>query len=131
MDRKGGLGSKDKDGYVILKVKGKQFKYHRIVWLICKGYYPKKEIDHINRNRADNRIENLRECTRQENIINRTAKINEKTGVQGVYLDEVTNGLKAKYTFHFQGKSYRFRNLQDAVSKREELWKGYYGYNKN
>ena len=58
-DRKGGLGSVDKDGYLIIKVKGKQFKYHRVVWLLCYGQFPKKELDHIDRNKLNNRIENL------------------------------------------------------------------------
>jgi hypothetical protein len=130
LDRKNGLGSKDKDGYIIVKVKGHQFKAHRIVWFLCKGYWPTKEIDHINRNRADNRIENLRECTRRENILNTTIKENKNTGVKGVYLDN-TKGLKAKYTFHFQGKTYRFRNLLSALDKKEQLWKDYYGSNRN
>ena len=65
-DRKGGNGSLDKDGYLIIKVKGKQFKAHRIVWLLNKGNFPKNELDHKNRNRTDNRIENLRESNRKE-----------------------------------------------------------------
>lgn len=130
IDRKGGTGSIDKDGYLIIKVKGHQFKAHRIVWFLCKGYWPTKEIDHINRNRTDNRIENLRECTRQQNILNTTIKKNKDTGVNGVYLDK-TKGLKAKYTFHFQGKTYRFRAINEALLKKEELWKDYYGYSRN
>lgn len=43
---------------------------HVVVWAICKGSYPNSEIDHINGVRSDNRIENLRECTRSENIYN-------------------------------------------------------------
>ena len=58
-DRKNSLGSYDKDGYLILKIKGKQFKAHRIAWLLNYGEFPKGEIDHINRCRTDNRIENL------------------------------------------------------------------------
>lgn len=122
-DRKNSNGSKDKDGYIIYKVKGKQLKMHRIVWLLNYGVFPTKEIDHINRVRNDNRIENLRECTRIENIENTTKKINKDTGVVGIYLDKVTKGLKAKYSFRFKNKSYRFRNLEEAVLRRKELWK--------
>lgn len=129
-DRKNSLGSKDKDGYTIIKVKGKQFKAHRIVWFLCKGYVPNKEIDHINRNRSDNRIENLRECDRKQNILNTTTCINKETGVVGVHEDK-TKGLLAKYTIKFQKKTYRFRNLSEAIQKREELWKDYYGYSRN
>ena len=130
-DRKNSLGSLDKDGYLIIKVKGKQFKAHRLVWFLCKGEFPKGEIDHINRNRLDNRIENLRECDRKQNILNTKTKINKKTGTSGIYLDESTKGLKAKFSFHFQGKSYRYRTLNEAIIKRENLWKDYYGFSKN
>lgn len=50
-DRKNSNGSLDKDGYLILKVKNKQFEAHHIVWLLNYGDFPKQEIDHINRNR--------------------------------------------------------------------------------
>lgn len=82
----------------------------------------KKEIDHINRDRKDNRIENLREVNRTENVRNTTKKINPDTGVYGVYKDKATKGLKKVYTFHFQDKSYRFYTVEEAVNKRKELY---------
>ena len=85
-DRKGGLGSKDKDGYLILKIKGKQYKAHRIAWFLFYGEFPKGEIDHINRNKQDNRISNLRIVSRIDNIKNRLVKPNSDTGVIGVHL---------------------------------------------
>ena len=120
-DRKNGNGSLDKDGYLIIKVKGKQFKAHRLIWFLYYGEFPQKEIDHINRIRTDNRIENLREVSRQENINNTTKKINPDTGVVGIYLDKSTKGLKAKYTFKVKNKSYRFRALNEAIRFKEEL----------
>jgi hypothetical protein len=121
LDRKNSNGSLDKDGYLIIKVKTKQFKAHRISWLLNYGDFPNSELDHINRNRTDNRIENLREATRIENIFNRNIDINPDTGVTGIYLDKATKGLKAKYTFRHNHKTYRFRNLGDAIKKKELL----------
>ena len=92
-DRKGGDGSYDKDGYLILKIKGRQFKAHRVAWLLVKREFPKSEIDHINRNRTDNRIENLRESNRKQQIENSVRKPNRETGVAGVHIDH-TKGLK-------------------------------------
>ena len=120
-DRKNSLGSFDKDGYKIVKIKGKQYKEHRLVWFLYHGRFPKKEIDHINRIRNDNRIENLREVTREENIKNTVKKINKDTGVYGVYVDKTTKGLKSKYTFHFKKKTYRFLTLDQAIQKRKQL----------
>lgn len=120
-DRKGGLGSYDKDGYVIVKIKGKQIKQHRLVWFLCNGYFPSCEIDHINRIRDDNRIENLRLADRKLQIKNTTRLPNKDTGVVGIYIDKTTKGLLAKYSFHKNNKSYRFRTLEEAIKAKEEL----------
>ena len=120
-DRRGSNGSFDKDGYLIIKIKGKQYKAHRLVFAYFNGRFPNREIDHINRNRSDNRIENLRECTRQQNIANTKRTPNPKTGVVGIYYDTCTKGLKKKYTFHFKGKTYRFLTLEEALNKKENL----------
>lgn len=120
-DRKNSNGSYDKDGYIIYKVKGKQIKAHRLVWFLCNGYFPKEEIDHINRIRNDNRIENLRLSDRKQQNENTTREPNKDTGVVGIYLDKCTKGLLAKYTFRFNGITYRFKELKDAIMKKEEL----------
>lgn len=76
------VGGKDKDGYVsfCLWIDGKQTvkKAHRIVAETFIGKYESKnEIDHINGDRQDNRVENLRWCTHKENI-NNPNTINKK-----------------------------------------------------
>lgn len=74
-------GSYLRDGYRQMRVNGKQYKEHHLVWMWHNSYLP-KELDHINCIRDDNRIENLRECTRQENMQNR--KFPMKTNVLGL-----------------------------------------------
>ena len=118
-DRKNSNGSYDKDGYLIYKIKGQQIKAHRLVWFLCYKEFPRGEIDHINRIRDDNRIENLRIADRKTQIRNTTRKPNKDTGVIGIYLDKTTKGLLAKYTFHYQNKSYRFRTLEEAVEAKK------------
>ncbi len=118
-DRANSNGSLDKDGYLILKVKSKQYKAHRIAWFLYYGVFPDKEIDHINRNRTDNRIANLRLATREDNILNSSQKPNDKTGVLGVYIDQATRGLKKKYTTRLKGKTFRFYSLEDAINFRK------------
>lgn len=116
-DRKNSGGSYDKDGYLILKVKSRHFKAHRIAWFLYYGEYPVMEIDHINRDRTDNRISNLRLVTRAENIKNSRLTPNPKTGVIGVHLD-YTKGLKKKYATRLNGKCHRFYSLEEAVKFR-------------
>ena len=119
-DRKNSNGSLDKDGYLILKIKGKQLKAHRVAWLLNYGEFPEYELDHINRNRLDNRIENLRESNRFEQAQNSKKTVNKETGAVGVCVDK-THGLKKKYTFHFDNKTYRFYSVEDALKEKERL----------
>lgn len=119
-DRRNSTGGYDKDGYRVVKVKKRLFKVHRIVWLLNYGEFPDGEIDHINRIRDDNRIENLRVATRQMQIQNTTRKPNPDTHVIGIARDK-THGLLAVYVFNHKGKKYRFRTLEDAIAQRAKL----------
>ena len=63
----------------------KTYPAHRIAWLIYYGEWPKNQIDHINQDPTDNRIENLRDVTHAENHKNKTLQTNNTTGYVGVY----------------------------------------------
>lgn len=122
-DRRYANGSYDKDGYLVIKIKGKKIMSHRLCWLLHFGTFPKNEIDHINHIRDDNRICNLRDITRKENHKNIRRQPNKDTGVIGIYLDKCTKGLLAKYSFRYKNKSFRFRTLEEAIKAKEELCK--------
>jgi len=64
------IGYLSNTGYYATSHKGKQYLVHRLIWLYHYGYLP-IEIDHINRIRTDNRIQNLREVSRTENMRNK------------------------------------------------------------
>ena len=69
------VGSFNAAGYRQFSVYGKHYYTHRVVWELHNGSIPEgMEIDHINRNKADNRIENLRVVNRLENSINQDHK---------------------------------------------------------
>jgi hypothetical protein len=70
--------------YRTIRISGKGYMAHRLAWLYVHGDWPKKQIDHINRNRDDNRISNLRDIDGFENMQNRMAQKNSKSGVKGV-----------------------------------------------
>ena len=72
-------------GYVSISVRKKTYLAHRLAWLHTYGCWPRKEIDHINRVRSDNRIANLREATRAENCANRK-KRPTRYRLNGVFL---------------------------------------------
>lgn len=77
-------GYVDRNGYIVVKIDGKKYFLHRLIFLYFKGYLPENEIDHINRIRTDNRIENLREVSRQCNVRNTGNRSDNKSGVKGV-----------------------------------------------
>lgn len=68
-------GSDNGDGYIQICVNGHRYLAHRLVWLFHHGSWPTHEIDHINRNRTDNRIENLRDLPRSENVKNKSNNV--------------------------------------------------------
>jgi hypothetical protein len=59
---------------------------HRIIWKMFHGTDPEFEIDHIDGNPSNNRIENLREATRSENMRNAPTRKRDKFGVKGAYM---------------------------------------------
>ena len=71
-------------GYIQISVKGKSYRAHRLAWLYVYGVWPKDQVDHINHNFSDNRIDNLREVNTQENGKNRSLNKNNLSGIHGV-----------------------------------------------
>lgn len=78
-------------GYIRLHVEDQIDLAHRVAWYFVYGYVPRL-IDHINCDKADNRIANLREATKQENALNRLSLYrNNTSGEQGVYQTKTGN----------------------------------------
>ena len=109
----------DKDGYLASSYiyAGRRCfaMFHRIVM----NAKPGQTVDHINRNRNDNRKSNLRCCSHFENNLNRGLRSTNKSGVIGVYYDNKRNKWIANITYNkkriFIG---RFKTKQEAVKAR-------------
>jgi hypothetical protein len=76
---------KESHGYMSGKVFRKTYRAHRIIWAIVNGEWPTGHIDHINGDRADNRIENLRDVDRRSNQRNQKLSCRNTSGFAGVY----------------------------------------------
>lgn len=118
------------NGYLKLAIDNKKYYAHRIVWVLNKKEWP-QYIDHINGNRSDNRIENLRNVSRSQNQRNLKLSVRNTTGFIGVtkdarnghYIAQVKIGEK-----HIHLGS--FKNLSDAVEARAKASEEY-GFHKN
>lgn len=109
-------GSKTSEGYSGIHVKGKSYLSHRLAWVYTYGYFPKEEVDHINGDRSDNRILNLREATRTQNNQNlRKCQKNSSSGILGVYPE----GKKFKAVIGFGGKLVYLGMFETAVLAHE------------
>lgn len=75
------------DGYLIVRIGGARYYQHRIAWLMEKGPPVPEIIDHIDRNRSNNRIDNLRAATHGENMANQQRAKLGASGFQGVVID--------------------------------------------
>lgn len=85
--KKGSVAGSNKSTkkYWVVIHKGKCYRAHRIVWTILKGEIPEgMHVDHIDRNKSNNRIENLRLVSNTVNKRNSGKYSNNKTGVTGV-----------------------------------------------
>lgn len=76
------------NGYTYIAIDNYRLLAHRVAWFYVYGEWPKEQIDHINRDRADNRLANLREASVSGNACNGTLRSTNTSGYRGVSLDK-------------------------------------------
>lgn len=82
-------GTREKGGHLHIRLGEEYFGRrniysHRIAWALHYGQWPAEDIDHINGDKADNRISNLRQCTRRQNKYNSKVRADSGVGLKGV-----------------------------------------------
>lgn len=117
------LGGVAPHGYVQMCLNGKHYYAHRLAWLYVHGDMP-KEIDHINRDRSDNRILNLRVVSRSENNMNRAEKPG-RSGRPGVWKNKVgwaafiRSGGKRRYLGNYPSIELASQAYEAAKKERD------------
>ena len=107
-------GTHDGNGYLQVGIKRRYFKVHRLIFLMHHGYLP-DVIDHIDGNKQNNRIENLREATRSQNGYNTKISKHNQSGVKGVSWRKQNQKWRARIYVEKQMISVGdFDNLDDA-----------------
>jgi hypothetical protein len=77
-------GSSENKGYKVVGISGSLWPLHRLIWKMVTGEDP-DIIDHIDRDRANNRWVNLRSVTEQQNHFNLPRYSNNRSGFKGVH----------------------------------------------
>lgn len=111
------------NGYVriLFRHKGKMLRLyaHRAIWAMVYGTWPRHMVDHVNGDKRDNRVVNLRDATNRENILNSSIRRTNRYGVPGVYPD--SNKWVARITVRkrtiYLG---RFSTFGGAVKARKD-----------
>lgn len=117
-DRAGTISKKT--GYASIWVDGHLYYAHRLVWLYVYGMWP-IQIDHINGNRIDNRLTNLRDCTNAENQQNIKGRSHNKSGFIGVHFDAWSGKWRASIKIDEKTiKLGRFSSKRDASEAYKE-----------
>lgn len=110
-------------GYHRTTIKGKKYLTHRLVYMYHHGECP-KELDHINGDKLDNRIENLRPASRQQNMVN--TKTRSESGYKGVY----KQWNKWAVQLRVEGKTKWFGSyycIKEAAKRYNEVALKYHG----
>lgn len=118
-------------GYLHGSVLGSSYRAHRVIWALTHGEWPECDIDHINHNRSDNRLVNLRAVDRAENLRNSSKRSDNTSGVNGVYRNKRLGKWQAY--IRAEGKMLYlgvFEHLSDAVLARKKA-DAEFGFHRN
>ena len=119
-DKPCGQRSNRTDGYAAVKVNGRKLLAHRIIYAIIHGEMPEGEIDHIDGDRMNNRIENLREVSKSENQHNSKKRKDNSSGFPGVIWHAQCRKWQAQICVDNQKIHLGyFKDHEDAVQARK------------
>ncbi len=82
------LGTKNASGHLVAQLDKVMYLVHRLVWFYSFKEWPTEIIDHIDRNPSNNRLDNLREANKAGNIYNSKLRVDNTSGLKGVYFDK-------------------------------------------
>ncbi len=109
-------------GYKSTSGKAHYIRVHRLAWFICHGMPPKHEIDHFNRDKLDNCINNLRDVSHAVNMRNSSLRSNNTSGTTGVHWKSGRGKWEAKVKLNCK---HHYLGLFDDISEAEAAVKAF------
>ena len=111
------IGGNDGAGYLQTIVDGRRYRLHRLIYLYMLGTLPEHYVDHLNRNRSDNRWQNIRHATRTENAHNIGISGHNTSGFTGVSWAANCCKWEARITLANKGKVLGYFDTREAASE--------------
>jgi len=102
--------------YIRIQIHKKKYLAHRLIFLYHHGYLP-KTIDHKDNNPTNNKIENLRECTRSENEGNSKTPKNNTSGYKGVMWHKQHQKWMAQIGVNYKRKHIGLYSTKEEAAK--------------
>lgn len=119
------LGNLTSNGYVRLSLLRREYRLHRLVWLWVHGQHVPDDmtLDHINGDKTDNRIANLRLVTVCQNIAHYQRTLNKPINMRNIYKER--RGYRVEMLFNGKRIRRRAYTLERAKQVRDELFEQY------
>jgi hypothetical protein len=120
---------KKDSGYIVIRINYILYRAHRLAWIYTYGDTIFNDIDHIDGNRANNAINNLRECTMSQNICNSKLRVDNTSNIKGVSFAKNIN----KWHAYINEKGQKrinigyFSSKEDAAFAISEAREKYHG----
>jgi hypothetical protein len=118
-------------GYILIQIDDKRYRAHRLAWFYTHGEWPNSQIDHIDHDRTNNAITNLRLATPTDNARNQSLHLLSTSGTTGVYWDTGHARWRACITLNYKTKHLgSYKNKEDAIAARQAANVAY-GFHEN
>ena len=116
------------NGYYQIRLFHKIYRSHRLAWFYMEGYFPENDIDHIDRNPANNKWNNLREVSKACNSRNSKVPVNNKTGIKGVSKQKRCKKWRAQISVN--NTPIQLGHFADKIDAAKARWEAEkeYGY---
>ena len=110
-------GNVNSNGYLVVGINGTKYRQHRLAWFYHHGVWPEGTVDHSDCNRANNKMDNLRDVSQAVNMQNqRNASKASQSGVLGSYWSDRRQGFMASVTVNKKQKRRGpYRTLERAA----------------